>query len=430
MYAVKRKRVLKWVLLGVCLFMLFLPGKVYGAQQDTIRVTVNGAFPGTMEKRGNNWYLESESLLENGSIEGIQYLKIPKKKELSSGYYFFLKNGKLDVRKRFHALDTKVNGKNFIGEYYFGYPNGRLYMKRGWVTVGKEKYWLSSSGRKYTNCWKGGFYLKGDGTIAKNMKTPDGFYVDCDGHKCRKEEMRLSGLKKTLNSMIKSYSGEWSVYVKNLKTNDILLINEKKTTPASIIKLYVMVSTYDSIKKGTIKNSSYIKGLLNGMITVSDNEAYNALVRNHDKSGNFINGAKKINQYLKKSGYTKTEVHSTLHPSASSFISDGGRNLTSVKDTGVLLEKIYRGTCVSAKYSKEMLNLLLKQTRRWKIPAGLPSGTKVANKTGETSQYQHDAAIVFGPKTDYVLCIFSQTSEYSGITGIKQISAKVYQALN
>ena len=32
--------------------------------------------------------------------------------------------------------------------------------------------------------------------------------------------------------------------------------------------------------------------------------------------------------------------------------------------------------------------------------------------------------------TDYVLCIFSQTSEYSGITGIKQISAKVYQALN
>ena len=262
------------------------------------------------------------------------------------------------------------------------------------------------------------------------MKTPDGFYVDCDGHKCRKEEMRLSGLKKTLNSMIKSYSGEWSVYVKNLKTNDILLINEKKTTPASIIKLYVMVSTYDSIKKGTIKNSSYIKGLLNGMITVSDNEAYNALVRNHDKSGNFINGAKKINQYLKKSGYTKTEVHSTLHPSASSFISDGGRNLTSVKDTGVLLEKIYRGTCVSAKYSKEMLNLLLKQTRRWKIPAGLPSGTKVANKTGETSQYQHDAAIVFGPKTDYVLCIFSQTSEYSGITGIKQISAKVYQALN
>ena len=76
-----------------------------------------------------------------------------------------------------------------------------------------------------------------------------------------------------------------------------------------------------------------------------------------------------------------------------------------------------------------MLDLLLKQTRRWKIPSGLPSGTKVANKTGETSQYQHDAAIVFGPKTDYVVCIFSnklllgsagdQTAFFPNIPGIK-----------
>ena len=63
-------------------------------------------------------------------------------------------------------------------------------------------------------------------------------------------------------------------------------------------------------------------------------------------------------------------------------------------------------------------------------PSGLPSGTKVANKTGETSQYQHDAAIVFGPKTDYVVCIFSQTNYYWGVQGIKQLSSQIYQALN
>lgn len=422
----------KWILLGILfLFCCFLlPKNIYGAKVEKISVTVNRNYPGVMEKRGGSWYLQCEELSETFSLKGIQYVQIPKKKDLVSGYYFFLADGKLDVRKRFHTLNTRVNGKNFIGDYYFGYPNGRLYQKRGWVTVGKKKYWLSSSGRKYTDCWKDGYYLKSNGEIAKNMRTPDGFYVDCDGHKCKKEEMRLSSLKKTLKSMIDGYSGEWSVYVKNLKSGDLLVINEKAMVPASIIKLYVMASTYHGINNGTIKKTTSITKYLQQMITVSDNESYNALVRAHDKSGSFVNGTKKINKYLVKNGYSKTGVHSTLHPSSSSFVSDGKRNQTSVKDTGTLLERIYRGTCVSPKYSKEMLNLLLKQTRRWKIPSGVPSGIKVANKTGETSQYQHDSAIVFGPKTDYVVCIFSQTGEYAGNTGIRQLSSKIYQALN
>ena len=419
----------KWMLsaAGILLLLFLCAGKVYGAER--IRVLVNGETPAVIEKKQEQWYLKADSSSQQ-EFKGVQYLKIPKNKELESGYYFFLAQGRLDTRKRFHRLRTRVNNKTFIGDYYFGYPNGRLYMKRGWVTVGKEKYWLSSSGRKYTDCWKGGYYLTSSGKIAKNTKTPDGFYVDCDGHKCKKEEMRLSSLKKSINSMIQGYSGTWSVYVKNLKTQDILLINEKQMTPASIIKLFVMASAYDGIKRGTIPNNSNTKRLLQNMITVSDNESYNALVRSHDKSQSFVNGAKKVNQFLKRNGFSKTGVHSTLHPAVSAFVSDGNRNLTTVKDTGTLLEKIYRGTCVSKKASKEMLDLLLKQTRRWKIPSGLPSGTKVANKTGETSQYQHDAAIVFGPKTDYVVCIFSQTNYYWGVQGIKQLSSQIYQALN
>ena len=71
-----------------------------------------------------------------------------------------------------------------------------------------------------------------------------------------------------------------------------------------------------------------------------------------------------------------------------------------------------------------MLNLLLAQERRYKIPAGLPSGVKSGNKTGETDSYQHDAAIVYGKKTDYVI------GEYTGINGIKEISGMVYERLN
>ena len=147
--------------------------------------------------------------------------------------------------------------------------------------------------------------------------------------------------------------------------------------------------------------------------------------------GSFASGCNYINNYLKKKGYTSTGVHHTLHPSSSSYQRDGlGSNRSSAKDVGKLLEKIYKNQAVSRKYSNQMLNLLLAQERRYKIPAGLPSGVKSGNKTGETDSYQHDAAIVYGKKTDYVIVVFAQVGEYTGINGIKEISGMVYERLN
>lgn len=201
--------------------------------------------------------------------------------------------------------------------------------------------------------------------------------------------------------------------------------------PASVIKPFVMASTFEQIKNKKLSYSSTVKSLLKSMITVSDNESYNELVRLNSPSRNFVSGAAVVNSYLKKNGYTKTGCHTTLHPAYSSYRSDGGSNTSSAKDCGMLLEKIYKGTCVSAQYSKEMLNLLLGQTRRWKIPSSLPAGTKVANKTGETSTTQHDMAIVYGPKATYVICVFSSNvTEYNGINGIRNISRYVYNYLN
>ena len=166
------------------------------------------------------------------------------------------------------------------------------------------------------------------------------------------------------------------------------------------------------------------------MITVSDNESYNELVRRNSSYRSFTDGCSVINKYLRKVGCTRTGCHSSLHPSSSSFTWDGQSNMASAKDAGLILEKIYKGECVSAKYSKEMLNLLLRQTRRWKIPAGLPAGVKCANKTGENDSCQNDVAIVYGKKTTYVVCIFSQTYESNGISGIRALSSKIYRALN
>ncbi|MCD7956838.1 MAG: serine hydrolase, partial [Lachnospiraceae bacterium] len=397
--------------------------------------TASSAFPkgaavtGLIKISGYRYYFSSSGKMQTGwkTIDGNKYYfkktassTVPKGAALTglwkiSGYrYYFSTAGKMQTGWK------KVSGDT----YYFG-SNGKALT--GWQTINSNKYCFSSAGKMLTDCWKDGYYLLSDGTIAKNQQVPDGYYVDANGKK-----IELSGIKSTIKSMINSYGGTWSVYVKNLESGDVLNINDCAMYPASTIKVFVMASLYNEIAAGRLSETATITSLLNSMITVSSNEAYNELVRRQSTSGSsFLSGAAVVNKYLKANGYTSTAVHHTLHPSSSSSTSDGSKNVSSAKDCGVLLENIYNGTCVSKAYSKKMLNLLLAQERRWKIPAGIPSGIKVANKTGETSTTQHDIAIVYGEKTDYVICVFSSgCSEYTAVNGIKNISKKIYNYLN
>ena len=60
---------------------------------------------------------------------------------------------------------------------------------------------------------------------------------------------------------------------------------------------------------------------------------------------------------------------------------------------------------VNKRYAKQMLKLLKKQQRTSKIPAGIPNGVTVANKTGETDEVSHDAAIVYAKKAPYIIVV-------------------------
>ena len=156
------------------------------------------------------------------------------------------------------------------------------------------------------------------------------------------------------------------------------------------------------------------------MITVSDNESFNELVKLQTDALDFKKGAEDINKYLEKEGYKETSVQHTLHPAASAQETLGGRNMTSVNKE-----------CVSPEASEEMLNLLKNQENTWKIPEGLPEGILSANKTGETDQDQHDIAIVYGEKTAYIICVMSENCpEGTAVTNIQKISGLVYNYLN
>ncbi len=234
-----------------------------------------------------------------------------------------------------------------------------------------------------------------------------------------------SNLTKELEEYIKSNPGQWSAYIKNLKTGEITDINgDNKMTSASIIKLFVMAAAYDQINKGQVSeaNKTTILNNMRNMITISDNDATNAIVaalgNGDEEAGRAI-----INNYASSEGYSETSINRSLGQSSRGSV----ENYTSAKDVSNLLEKIHNGEIDN---SDDMLNLLKAQTRTSKIPAGVPDGVTVANKTGELGDVQNDAAIVYSGG-DYVIVTLSEgVSESEGIDTIKNISKMTYEEYN
>ena len=237
----------------------------------------------------------------------------------------------------------------------------------------------------------------------------------------------LSGLKKKLQNKVSSWSGTHCIYVKNLDTNEYMTINNQKMRAASLIKLYNMGTVYKQIENGSLSKTEKTTSLLNSMITVSSNDSYNLLLSMLGK-GSVVSGISKINAFCEKQNYSDTIAGGTLSPSylKQTWLT---ASMTTVKDCGHIMEDIYRGTLVSEKASKSMLNTLKKQQRKSKIPAGLPSGVKTANKTGEFNARQHDVAIVFSKKADYIIAVMTE-NDGNAISHIRELSKTTYEYFN
>jgi beta-lactamase class A len=87
------------------------------------------------------------------------------------------------------------------------------------------------------------------------------------------------------------------------------------------------------------------------------------------------------------------------------------------------------GVELSEQSRREMLAILERQEFRAKIPAGLPAGVRVANKTGWITAVSHDAAIVFPPADPpYVLVVLTRgvAEDEAAETLIAEISRRVW----
>ncbi len=214
---------------------------------------------------------------------------------------------------------------------------------------------------------------------------------------------KLGDLKDAIEAKFENYPGEWSAYVKDLRTGDWFSINDKPFYPASVIKLFAMGACYQQIQEGKIDEQTYYPTIVS-MAAYSNNSSFNKMVRTM--------GTTYINRWCSSMGYSKTFQYHGLEPSdnADGLTTSDKPNATCASDVGHMLEDIYRGTCVSKEASEKMYEILKQQYYTEKIPHGIPysPSTVIANKTGDTTNQSHDAAIVSTPNSDYILVILSE----------------------
>ena len=244
-------------------------------------------------------------------------------------------------------------------------------------------------------------------------------------------ERPLSVLRTMIENQVAAYDGDWSVYVKNLSTDESFVVNDQPMKSASVMKLFIMGTVYKAFETGDLERTDEIMSLMNNMIINSDNEASNQLLYKLGDS-DYAAGIAKVDAFIEAYGFSEMTVEYNGFNNSATNTSSEHYNQVSAKDCGKLLEDIYRRTWVSRSVSNEMEAMLLSQNTRYKIPAGLPDGVLCGNKTGEMSSTENDAAIIYAEDCDYILVVLSSDwgSKDTAISRIRDISSVVYEYLN
>lgn len=252
--------------------------------------------------------------------------------------------------------------------------------------------------------------------------------------------LNIEDLRTRLEKGIKESGAEVGLAFKDLESGESLLIRaDVMMHAASLMKVPVMIEVFRQAEQGKfrldkeilVKNefksiadgSSYsltvtddsdddiyqyngkklsIRKLVHRMITVSSNLATNILIELVD--------AKNVMGTLNELGIQNMKVLRGVEDIKA--YEKGLNNRTDALSMMQVLLSILEGTAGSEEVCQQMIEILEQQTFRAKIPAGIPEGIRVANKTGSITRVDHDAAIVFPEeRKPYVLVVLTRGIE-------------------
>jgi beta-lactamase class A len=144
-------------------------------------------------------------------------------------------------------------------------------------------------------------------------------------------------------------------------------------------------SDSDTTFYGRVGDRVPLRELVDHMITWSSNLSTDILMETVDP--------KRVTATLRQLGADSMDVLRGVEDLKA--FDAGLNNTTTARDLGVVMGAVATDPRFTPASRNEMLSILERQHFRENIPAGLPEGTRVANKTGWITAHNHDAAIVF-----------------------------------
>lgn len=165
-----------------------------------------------------------------------------------------------------------------------------------------------------------------------------------------------------------------------------------------------------------------VQELVEHMITWSSNLATNLLIERVTPE--------KVMKLMNELGANDIRVLRGVEDSKA--FEAGKNNTTTAYDLMLLLRLIAENKFRSKKACEKMVEILSAQHFNEGIPAGLPTGTRVAHKTGDITKHNHDAGIVYLPNgKSYVIVVLTKgiASHKQSSKLIAEISRVVYRTL-
>lgn len=269
----------------------------------------------------------------------------------------------------------------------------------------------------------------------------------------------VDALRETLSATIEASGAEVGLYYRSLTTggDSVAIAADVRMHAASTMKVPVMMRlylddqeglrsiddsipvtrTFRSIVDGSpfdlppdsdsdttfyarIGTQATIRDMMERMITWSSNLATNILIESADPS--------RIATMLHELGADSMQVLRGVEDLKA--FRAGRSNTTTARALGTVMSSVATSDMFTPERRAAMIDILSRQHFRAGVPAGLPEGTRVANKTGWITGIDHDAAVVFpeeGPPYVLVIMVRGHPGERDGAEAlIAELSRQVW----
>ncbi len=242
----------------------------------------------------------------------------------------------------------------------------------------------------------------------------------------RDAPQKLAAARAELEKKIAASGAEVAIAFRTLDgKQELYLRADDSFHAASTMKLGVMVDLFRQVKQGRLKMDDILPvrnnfaSLVDGSpfeveaASDSDNDVYkqiggsmtlrdlceHMITRSSNLATNLLIvklGVENIRKTVAGLGAAGLDIKRPVEDGKA--YAKGLNNTTTARALAVLLGRIAVEKAVDRPSSRRMLEILKRQTFNESIPAGLPSGTIIAHKTGDLTRIHHDAAIVYAPR--------------------------------